>query len=394
MAAQYTRGETVVSVSAPFVYRVATPWLAARADQFASPALPRWLDDAIVGLTGVYGAPGFYAVNILGSFAALMLLVSYLRLFVSSATTRLLLVTFWMIQWHTPVRYTYFAPVNVEPLFLVCMLLALLVIERLPALSAGRGALVVSVIVFAGTFVRESMLLMAVVFAIRYAQVWKSDNLAAPDPRRVPVIGRPRRPRGDDKISRRLLHAIAAHRDPVGDNPDEVDLWLDPRLVLHLRACRDCRSGVSVPRPARVPSPTPMAAGLSRRLRGSGLCGRHRHRADSGMGLPDRSGSPGASARTASWPLASQPGTRRFPGGVRSRLLPHLLANPVAGGDSHVFSRSQSQLDVADGAPRQGLRHRKLLRQPMVPLWKPADSRRDSRSRHLSDRHRRDAATA
>jgi hypothetical protein len=176
MAAQYTRGETVVSVGAPFVYRVATPWLAARADQFASPALPRWLDGAIVGLTGVVGAPGFYAVNILGSFAALMLLVSYLRLFVSSATTRVLLVTFWMIQWHTPVRYTYFAPVNVEPLFLVCLLLALLVIERLPALSAERGALVVSVIVFAGTFVRESMLLMAVVFAIRYAQVWKSET--------------------------------------------------------------------------------------------------------------------------------------------------------------------------------------------------------------------------
>jgi hypothetical protein len=174
MAAQYTRGETVVSVSAPFVYRVATPWLAARVDPFVSPALPRWLDSAIVGFTGVIGAPGFYAVNILGSFAALMLLVSYLRLFVSSAATRVLLVTFWMIQWHTPVRYTYFAPVNVEALFLVCMLLALLAIERLPSLPAERGALAVAAIVFAGTFVRESMLLIAVVFAIRYIDVWKS----------------------------------------------------------------------------------------------------------------------------------------------------------------------------------------------------------------------------
>ena len=176
MAAQYTRGETAVSVSAPFVYRIATPWLAARADQFVSPALPLWLGSPMVGYTGVTGAPGFYAVNILGSFAALMLLVSYLRLFVSSATTRLLLLTFWMIQWHTPVRYTYFAPVNVEPLFLVCVLLALLVIERLPALSAERAALVVSAIVFAGTFVRESMLLLAVVFAIRYAQAWKFES--------------------------------------------------------------------------------------------------------------------------------------------------------------------------------------------------------------------------
>jgi len=176
MAAQYARGETVVSVSAPFVYRVATPWLAARADQFASPALPGWLNGAIVGFTGVRGAAGFYAVNILGAFAALMLLVSYLRLFVPNATTRLLLVTFWMIQWHTPVRFTYYAPVNVEPLFLVSMLLALLAIERLPAVSAERGAIVVSVIVFAGTFVRESMLLMAMVFAIRYAQVWKSET--------------------------------------------------------------------------------------------------------------------------------------------------------------------------------------------------------------------------
>jgi hypothetical protein len=176
MAAQYTRGETVVSVSAPFVYRVATPWLAARGERVASPALPRWLHSTIADLTGVYGAPGFYAVNILASFAALMLLVSYLRLFVSSPTTRVLLVTFWMIQWHTPVRYTYFAPVNVEPLFLVCILIALLVIERLPALSAERGALVVSVIVFAGTFVRESMLLMAVVFAIRCALAWKPET--------------------------------------------------------------------------------------------------------------------------------------------------------------------------------------------------------------------------
>ena len=179
MQAFYAAGFTGVSADAPFVYRVATPWLAALADAVVTPALPRWLDLAIDDAAGLDGVPGFFAVNILASFTGAWLLTTYLRLFIGSAGIRLGLVLFWMLQWHAPVRYTYFNPVNVEPVFLAFLLLALIAIERMPRGAIERGAYVLSAIVFAGTLVRESMLLIAAVFAVRYYTLWRAARPAA-----------------------------------------------------------------------------------------------------------------------------------------------------------------------------------------------------------------------
>ena len=80
------------------------------------------------------------------------------------AALRLVLVTFWLIQWHTPVRYTFFNPVNIEPLFLAFVTAALLAIERLRARRLALQAFVVTLLVFVGVFAREAMTLLAATF--------------------------------------------------------------------------------------------------------------------------------------------------------------------------------------------------------------------------------------
>lgn len=241
MAEQYRFGHTAVSVDAPFVFRPLTPLLATYADAILKPAIPRWLDAAIVDATWVRAAPGFYAVNLAAALAATILLVAYLRCFVPSAALRLVLVTFWLIQWHTPVRYTFFTPVNVEPLFLAFVTGGLLTIERMrgarlewqvlvsrhsdswhesrsaaPGSQGARsedighirttsnaarrdappanyvanhclGTLVITLIVFVGVFAREAMALVAATFiAMRWRVLPKGpDRLLVV----VPVLG-------------------------------------------------------------------------------------------------------------------------------------------------------------------------------------------------------------
>ncbi len=173
MASLYAEGFSGVSALPPFVFRVATPWLAARADAIVTPIVPRWLDLAIDDASGLDGVLGFYAVNIAASFAVAMVLLSYLRVFVRTAWIRLALVAFWMLQWHTPPRYTYFMPVNVEPTFLLAVTLVLLAIEHVSSGNRSRQAYLIAIIVLIGTLIREAMALLAVVSALHYYRDWR-----------------------------------------------------------------------------------------------------------------------------------------------------------------------------------------------------------------------------
>src|SRR5262245_26625875 len=172
MAQQFRLGHTGVSVDAPFVFRPLTPLLAMYADAIVTPAIPRWLDAAIVDTTWAHNVAGFYAFNLVAAFAATVLLIAYLRRFCGSAALRLALVTYWLIQWHTPVRYTFFNPVNIEPLFLALATAGLLAIERLrPRLLEGQ-AFVITLLVFLGVFAREAMTLLAATFIVARWRAW------------------------------------------------------------------------------------------------------------------------------------------------------------------------------------------------------------------------------
>lgn len=164
MSSQFAAGVLPLRAEAPFVYRLATPWLAARVDPLLSRLVPRWLARTVDDNSGLEGVVPFYAVNIAATLVAIVLLLAYLRCFVAGPALRVLLVTLWMAAWHAPVRYVYFNPTNVEPLFFVALLAALLAIEKTKHLNAWRRALVVAPLVAVATVCRESGVLVSVVF--------------------------------------------------------------------------------------------------------------------------------------------------------------------------------------------------------------------------------------
>jgi hypothetical protein len=164
MSRQFFESHVPVSVDPPFVYRIGTPWLASAmfpATRRWLPRLDSWAEDRV----GMIGVAPFYLVNVAAAGAAAVLLLLYLRCFVASARVRALLVIAWIGAWHAPARFVYFYPVNVDALFLAMLFAALVIVERFRQRAPLAAALAVAPMVFAGTLVRESMVLAAVAFA-------------------------------------------------------------------------------------------------------------------------------------------------------------------------------------------------------------------------------------
>ena len=162
-----------VAAEGPFVFRIGTPWLASAVNPLVQRLTPPWLDALVDDATGLDDVIPFYAVNITACLLFVVLFVEYLRCFVASAGVRLLLVTAWMAQWHAPVRWIYFNPVNVEPLFLLVVIVALLAIEQTRTRSAVTAALMLAPLTLIGTLCRESMILVPLALAAsRMPAVW------------------------------------------------------------------------------------------------------------------------------------------------------------------------------------------------------------------------------
>ena len=164
VALAFTERRYPVTAEAPFVYRVATPWLASVVNPVLKRVTPPAFDALVDYATGLDDVLPFYVINIAATLICALLLLQYFRCFISNAWLRLLLLAMWLMQWHTPARWVYFNPINVEPLFLLVVIAALLVMERWRA-QPWRLAVVLAPLLFAGAVTREAMLLMAVVFA-------------------------------------------------------------------------------------------------------------------------------------------------------------------------------------------------------------------------------------
>ena len=165
MAQQVASGSARVQAEGPFVFRILTPWLAASATPLVAHVIPPWLDRAIEDSSGLKGVPGFFFVNLLAALATVLLLTAYLRCFIASPLVRFLVVALWLSQWHAPARFVFFNPVNVEPIFLATLIASLLAMEKSRDRPAWVAALWVAPLVLVGTLCRESMALVAVVFA-------------------------------------------------------------------------------------------------------------------------------------------------------------------------------------------------------------------------------------
>jgi hypothetical protein len=138
-----------IQADVPMVYRILTPWLAS----FAS-------DSAID-----HGIP-FYIINIASALVITLLMVAWLRSFVGSRAIRLLAIAAFLVEWHAPARFVYFMPMYVDPLFMACLLLSLVWIERTRERPLHAVAPVVAGLAFIGTLDREVMAIVPLVFVL------------------------------------------------------------------------------------------------------------------------------------------------------------------------------------------------------------------------------------
>jgi len=117
MSQQFGASHEVATADGPFVFRPATPLFAAVLNPVILQTVPRWVDGLVDDALGLDDVPPYYVLGAVLSLITLWLLQSYLRCFVASAGVRLLLIAMWLSLWHAPVRWGFFNPINVEPLW-------------------------------------------------------------------------------------------------------------------------------------------------------------------------------------------------------------------------------------------------------------------------------------
>ena len=142
MAQQLAAGETVTA-AAPYAYRKLAPWLVAQ-------CCPTDIQF------------GFLLLNLGAGAVLAVLLMVWLRGFVASAGIRLLMVAAFAWQWHAPLRFAFYYPVYVDPLFQAFLLGALIAGERLVERTTVAAAARYAALVAAGTLARETMLVLPV----------------------------------------------------------------------------------------------------------------------------------------------------------------------------------------------------------------------------------------
>jgi hypothetical protein len=140
MAQQLAAGEQVTA-AAPYAYRLLMPWLVATC-------------------CGGDIQRGFLIVNLACGLALTVLLIYWLRHFIARPGVRVLMAAAFALQWHAPLRFVFYYPAYVDPLFQVFMVAALIAAERMignPSLAAGAAY---TLLVAAGTLARETMLIV------------------------------------------------------------------------------------------------------------------------------------------------------------------------------------------------------------------------------------------
>jgi hypothetical protein len=142
MARQVAAGSWPVHAGAPFVFRIAPPWLAGR----LSPS----------DLTR-----GFLVVSWPAIVLQAVMLHLLLRRFIRRTWVRLLCVAIFLGQFHSLARFIPFRPHMIDPLGALAIFTGYWLIEKWRERGAPGWMLLLAVLVFAGTFCRESVLIVA-----------------------------------------------------------------------------------------------------------------------------------------------------------------------------------------------------------------------------------------
>lgn len=137
MAEQFAANVTVTA-SAPYAYRVLTPWIVAR-------CCPQDIQH------------GFLVVNVIAGALGAVLLTMWLARYVPDPRIRVLVTAAYVWEWHQPVRFVYYYPAYVEPLFLVCLPLGLFFVERVVDDPSALNVAMLIAISTVGTLAREIM---------------------------------------------------------------------------------------------------------------------------------------------------------------------------------------------------------------------------------------------
>jgi hypothetical protein len=140
MAQQFAAGETITA-QAPYSYRVLVPWIVGNC---CSADIQR----------------GFLTVNLASGIAVALLLTIWQRRFVASAGVRLLIVTAFALQWQGPLRFAFYYPAYVDPLFQMLLMAGLLMGERLIDRPSRADGLAYTGVVMLGMLTREVMLVL------------------------------------------------------------------------------------------------------------------------------------------------------------------------------------------------------------------------------------------
>jgi hypothetical protein len=165
VAIQFYESRVPIHAQVPGGSRIATPWLAATLRPVVSRTLPV-LDDQVEEASGLLGVTPFLLINIVASCAATFLLLLYLRRFIDSVAVRVALVIAWAAMWHSPVRWVYFYPANIDALSMVSLIGGLLIIEAWRDKSPLAASLWLAPVVFVGTLVKETMVLVPIAFGM------------------------------------------------------------------------------------------------------------------------------------------------------------------------------------------------------------------------------------
>ena len=146
VAKQFAAGQSPVADEAPQVYRLATPWLAARVQR----------------ATGLGFLVSFQVVNGVANVLILVLLVVWLRRFLVDWRVRTVLALAYLVQWDTPTRWLYFFPAHTDPWMWVFLLAGMIAVDGCREQPSARRLALVTALVVVGVCFREIVMVVAV----------------------------------------------------------------------------------------------------------------------------------------------------------------------------------------------------------------------------------------
>lgn len=152
IAEQYQNGSKVITAEAPFGKRIGTPFLIATYSKFTGKTL---LESA-------------FLLDIAGAFVILLLLILWLRRFVTDFRARLLIYFLYLMVWHGPLRLSFFYPMMSDIWATVWLLAGLLLLDIIREHKLKKNkisillVIVLSAVIFIGIFFRESNIILAI----------------------------------------------------------------------------------------------------------------------------------------------------------------------------------------------------------------------------------------